>query len=1008
MRRRSWYRARAAGLGVGAATTALAAVICAAGASDRLALDWLDVHFRYFNHVEASDRILLIDINDYAVERVHSWPWPRSLHADLVNTLSDLGAAAVCMDIVFSEPTPARLEHPALSKDADVDPPRDVRGTVTLADAVRDEEELARALQAAGNVYLAMFYRPHDPGAPVREIWHAADRLLSEQPDISLGRFRDTLPLTPGKPWEDFYQQARIRNLLLADFALTRDELAQRLNTPVAVIERYLAPVKRSVAREAVAPLLQADPEMGFHAVLERVLPGLPYDTLSPDRDDVLRAYRSVRGVQAALAGRPAVPDSLRGRLQQATDITAPLDRLAQAARGVGFVTFQTDPDGVVRRLPVLCDTEGKLVPQLGFSVACHLAGIDLAKTRLRRGRLLLEDQTGTTHSLPIDTEGKTLINWHVRTGKPEWHQSFVHLPVARIMELAANTHAIEQNRARYALRVADAVRLAIGDQVAAYADYEASVRRRNQLRRSIRPEQNADTDPAVAELERIEAAIQDTEQSALEMLATIRQQIDGLTPESDEEAELFQRIRSLSNDLLDGALLEEIEAKNQAIATRNAELSAELRGLVEGRACFVGYTATAVSDFVNVPVFKNMPGVLAHANLANTLLQDAFPRVAPRWVTIVLIGVAGGLVTLLTAFRGPWVSLLSVLVVMAALVGTSAVLFRWQGLYVATIVPALAVFVCWAFITLYRQLTEEHVRRQFSKALAQYTSPAVAAQIASDATVDDLSPRARQVTCFFSDLQGFTSISERLGAERTRRLLNPYLEAMSAVLVQHRAIINKFIGDGIFAFFNPPILACEEHATHACAAALDSLTALARLKAEYADGPLAEDVRALHVRIGISTGEAFVGDYGSASKLDYTCIGDSVNLAARLESANKVFGTRILVSDGTRRSVEQQFVFRCLGAVRVAGKKQSAKVHELVAQAEDASAATWEHCRAFEEGVAAFQQQSWEEAEAAFQHCAAFREEDAAIDLYRTLIVRFKAQPPSQDWDGIIDLGSK
>ena len=1011
MRLGPWLKARVYGLLVGGAATALAVGLYAGGRLDRIVLRWLDLNFRYTNRMPADAGILMIDINDYAVERVHRWPWPRRLHAELVNALQEFGARAVLMDIVFSEPMARRLEHPALSKDADVDPPDEVRGQVTVADAVRDDDELSAALRSAGNVYLAMYYKAKPPGEPVRRLWEAADQVLAADPLVDLEGFRRLLPRAPDKQWESFYHQARIRHQLLERFALSRDELAERLSTPAGTVERYLAPVKRAVAREIVGPILAEHPEADFRFVHGIALPGQAFEARSPDREDILRAYRSMRALRAAVYDQPAVPESLAGRLEQGTDVTAPLDKLARAACGVGYVTFETDIDGVVRRLPLVVEVDGRLVRQLGFAVACDLLGVEPGTIRLEGGLLCMSDAGGREFRLPIDADGKTLINWHVDPSDPYWHNSFEHLPVARIMELVTNRRDIEENQAQYAMRSAEAVELACGDQEAAYAEYEADVNLRNRLRRQARGPQ-APGDALGGELPgrlvELDRRIQAAETQALEHLQLINKEIEGLDAESKDERLLFAKVRALSKDLLDGDLPADLDRKNAALQARNEELARQLKRRIEGKVCFVGYTAAAVSDFVNSPVFENMPGVLAHANVVNTLLQGRFPRVAPRWMNVLLILAAGAAVTLLTASRGPWVSLISVVLLIGLLLGVSFVLFAANTTYVASVIAAAAVFVCWAFITLYRQLTEERAKRQFSKALAQYTSPAVAAQIAEDASLEDLAPRPAEVTCFFSDLQGFTSISERLGAERTRELLNPYLEAMSQVLIKHRAIINKFMGDGIFAFFNPPILQCDDHAVRACGAALDSLAALERLKSEYAAGPLADDVRALAIRMGINSGTVFVGDYGSTSKLDYTCIGDAVNLAARLEPANKLFGTRIMISEQTRCQLVGTFEARPLGRLQVVGKREAVEVHELLGRTDEVDDEQLGYAEQFSRAVEAFQQRRWDQAATELQHCARSRPDDPAIDLYRRHLERHRRTPPPEDWNRGIELTAK
>jgi len=1013
MKRRHRVKGHIWGYLVGGAVTVLITAVYLCGALDRGVLQFLDFNFRHVNRLVASDRILMIDINDYALERVHRWPWPRRLHAELIATLNELGARAIVMDIVFAEPMKPRLEHPALAKDSDVDRAREVRGEVRWEDAIYDDDELEAALRAAGNVYLAMYCRTSPPDRPVRQVRQAAEETFGGDPLASLETFRDALPYDLGRDLQALYHHHRLRRLLVDDFALTAEGLSERLRTPVEVLDAYLARAKRLAAREVLAAILAESPEADFAEVYRRALPGAAYDTLSPDREDLLRAFRSVRAMKPAVYEQPGLPASLSGRVQQGWDVTAPLDKLARAARGIGFVTFEPDFDGVLRRIPLVIDVEGHLVKQLGFAVACDLLAIDEASIRAEGGLLTMTDPDGDNpRQVPLGRGGGSLLNWHLDRRHRDWRHSFDHLPVSRVMELVFNRRAIEQNEARWAIHLAEAVELAAGDQTAAYSHYEADVRRRNALRRQLRHHggrERPETGPITEELGQLEERIGQAERQGLEFVQLMHSQIAGLTPASEEEKRLFARVETLS-ERLGAEARARIERINTSPRARNAKLTGQLRRRVQGRVCFVGYTAAAVADTVHTPVFETMPGVLAHANVVNSLLQDRFPRLASRSMNALLIVLAGALVTLLTASRGPWVSLVSVLLLIVLLLAVSFALFAGSAWYVASAVAVLAVFVCWAFVTLYRELTEQRAKREFSKALAQYTSPAVAARIAEQEAARDLSPRPCEVTCFFSDLKGFTAISERLGAERTRAILNPYLEAMSQVLVERRAIINKFMGDGIFAFFNPPILSCPEHARAACEAALDSLAALERLRSDASlrHGGLGPELARLAMRVGINSGAVFVGDYGSASKLDYTCIGDAVNLAARLEPANKVFGTQVLVSEQTRCQTDDTFEVRPLGRLQVVGKREAPPVYELLGRRGQVDDRLRRHAELFAQAVRRFQQRRWDDARALLSGCVDLRRDDPAVQLYLKQIDRYRRQPPPDDWNQGIELTSK
>jgi adenylate cyclase len=370
----------------------------------------------------------------------------------------------------------------------------------------------------------------------------------------------------------------------------------------------------------------------------------------------------------------------------------------------------------------------------------------------------------------------------------------------------------------------------------------------------------------------------------------------------------------------------------------------------------------------------------MAHANVINMALQNRPIARAPGPINALAAALVGLLVTWWTARRGPLARVVAMLLTAGALVSIGAMTFHLTGYHLSSFPAAAGAALVWACVAVLRQFTEERARREFQRALSQYTSPAVASRIAHRARTDDLSPRPAVVTCFFSDLQGFTPLSEKLGAARTRELLNPYLEEMSRVLVAHNAIINKFIGDGIFAFFNAPVLPCADHARASCRCALASIAALDELNALRIDDG---SVPPLIMRIGLSTGEVFVGDYGSSAKLDFTCIGDTVNVGARLEAANKALGTAVLVDQTTHDAAGAEFAFRYVGRLLLPGKVRPVEAHELSGAMGDRTPVDAEFIARFEQAVRHFQMCEWDLCREDLARCQSLKPDDAATALY-------------------------
>lgn len=914
------------GLLVGAGVTALGCAALGLGLFDGLNNYGLDLHFRRLSTIGADPRVVLIDINDHALRAVGDWPWPRRRYAQLVETLGELGAEAIVLDLVLSEPASPRTEHAGLGPHYDVDTELVELGDRAGDAIIFDDDELRDAITEAGNVYLAMFFRLTPPGV---------------DPDTGIdGRI---------PPY-----QARMTALLEQDFSLDVSALASAMGksapADVRTIEERLPRAKHRVALRAAGRYFADHPAGTFRAFFELMVPGVDFHAITPDREDLIRAYRAQDAFRALADSSPAVPPALSGRVPRASDLTLPVEKLAWAAKGIGFVTFEREASGgVVREIPMVADAEGVLVSQLGLLVATDVLGIDRSSVTCAGRQLLLGSGLGQRH-LPLSKEGRTLLNWHVPRGSKRWQDSFDHIPVARVLEIALSDQARVENDRHLGLAMGELVKLRHAETHAIYTQYVRLINRRLALQENRTGVRGISGDPSPApgtysadnagksERARLDSEIRRIEQDAILWLRRVHGLWASTEPTNDVERAQRDEIRELDAKFGDGQLAERLGTLNDRLVSRSDTLRAELAPRIKGKICLVGYTASGVADLVTSPVYDSMPGVMAHANIINMILQNQPIERGPVWLNVLIMLMGGILITFVTCARGPVFSAASLLVLVGVVGGMGAFSFRSFGYYLAS--PGVVVQACvvWAFVTAYRQFTEERVRRQFQRALAQYTSPAVAARIAGKANVDDLTPQAARVTCFFSDLYGFTPLSERLGAERTRLVLNPYLRAMSRVLVEHRALINKFMGDGIFAFFNAPIWPCSSHSEAACACALASVEALGELNRQMATSPRGEphlgDGKPLAMRIGISSGEVFVGDYGSDTKLDYTCIGDTVNLAARLEDANKTFGTTILVDDACRRGAGDRFTFRSLGRIEVVGKALPVEVHELVALA--------------------------------------------------------------------------
>jgi adenylate cyclase len=292
----------------------------------------------------------------------------------------------------------------------------------------------------------------------------------------------------------------------------------------------------------------------------------------------------------------------------------------------------------------------------------------------------------------------------------------------------------------------------------------------------------------------------------------------------------------------------------------------------------------------------------------------------------------------------------------------------------------------------------KERIRDTFG----QYVDPRIVKSLLENRIPADRGER-QVMTVFFSDLQDFTRLCEGLTPDAAVRFLNRYFSLMSEVIRTRQGIVDKYIGDSVMAFWGPPFTDAADHATLCCLAALEQM---ARMEAFRAWLPemfgVAHGLPVVNVRMGIASGEVTVGNIGSETSRGYTVIGDTVNLASRLEQANKFYGTRILVSETTRTLAGDTLAFREIDSLRVAGKQETVRVYELLGGADELSESDRQRVQAYEAGLTRYRAQDWDAAEAAFRECLAIEPEDPPSQVMLERIAAFRQAPPEAGWDGV------
>lgn len=291
----------------------------------------------------------------------------------------------------------------------------------------------------------------------------------------------------------------------------------------------------------------------------------------------------------------------------------------------------------------------------------------------------------------------------------------------------------------------------------------------------------------------------------------------------------------------------------------------------------------------------------------------------------------------------------------------------------------------------------KERIRETFG----QYVDPRIVKSLLDNRIAADHGER-QVMTVFFSDLEGFTRMCEGLTPDAAVRFLNRYFAMMAEVIRGRQGIVDKYIGDSVMAFWGPPFTDPADHARLGCLAALEQMKKMDDFRAGLPElFGMKHGLPDVNVRMGIASGEVTVGNIGSETSRGYTVIGDTVNLASRLEQANKFYGTRILVSEGTRTLAGDSLAFREIDSLRVAGKLEPVRVYELLGLAADMGDVDRQRVQAYEAGLARYRAQDWDAAEAAFRECLAKAPGDKPSQVMVERIAAFRQAPPESGWDG-------
>lgn len=653
--------------------------------------------------------------------------------------------------------------------------------------------------------------------------------------------------------------------------------------------------------------------------------------------------------------------------------IQYPIPPLVRGAQMFGFVDSDFDIDGASRKIRLVRVFDNRIYFNLALTMVMDLCGVAKENVEVYPGRhVLLKDALNPVTyekgdiAIPVNEQGMMYINW-VGT----FEESFNHLSYYALLEYPLVRDEIHSFFDEEEMRSGGSERTSLyGSLFHLENTYEAAedLSEKAEIRRKIE-----DARTRIHEIERSYAQ-----------------------PLIDEKNEIKNMLKKGDDPELRDILLD-IETYLTAV---NIVLGVEK--LYE-HSVLIGLTGTATHDIGVTPLSSEYVMAGSYHNIANTILQEKFIREVPPAVNYVLMFILalsmGFFMQQLSAKRSLMVffgSFVFVNVIVIALFSFVHVWVEQLGISLAIILPSL-------FIAGVKFVSEESQKRFIKSAFSHYLSPAIIDEIVKNPDSLQLGGELRNITIYFSDVAGFSTISEKLNPQELVTLLNEYLSEMTDIILSYNGTIDKYEGDAIIAFYGAP-LPFDDHAIKACLSVIDMKRRLAELRESWR----ARGQDELIVRVGMNTGDAVVGNMGSRTRMDYTMMGDAVNLAARLEGANKFYGTYTMITDTTYNAAKDYIDGRELDIIRVVGKEQPITVYELLGRKDQLSGYMYEMLEKYNEGLMLFRERDWQGARNAFRKAVKIVEDDGPSLTYIERCDEFIKKPPSKSWDGVYRLKTK
>ncbi|MBI1398128.1 MAG: CHASE2 domain-containing protein [Betaproteobacteria bacterium] len=425
---------------------------------------------------------------------------------------------------------------------------------------------------------------------------------------------------------------------------------------------------------------------------------------------------------------------------------------------------------------------------------------------------------------------------------------------------------------------------------------------------------------------------------------------------------------------------------------------------VLKDRIVLVGTTAPGLQDLRSTPVAPLFPGVEIHANLIAGMLDGTIKQRPPYVLgaEVILLALAGVLLSVGLPLLTPAKATVASLVALALVSGMNLVVWQYGNLVLPLASGLLLIVALYALNMSYGYFVESRTKQRIAGLFGQYVPPELVDEMSQDPDRFSMESEAREMTVLFSDVRGFTTISENLDPKSLSQLMNAYLTPMTRVIYSQRGTIDKYMGDAIMAFWGAPVDDAE-HARHAVLAGLEMQKRLAALGPEFE----ARGWPPLNVGIGVNTGRMYVGNMGSEIRVAYTVMGDAVNLASRLESLTKRYGVTMIVGEATKAALPD-VVFRELDRVRVKGKDEPVAIFEPLGLHGEVGKEILDRMKLFQQALKFYRTQDWDKAELQLLNLQRADPHDRLYAAFLERVTYLRAHPPGSGWSGVFDFDTK